>query len=305
MRTSSPELACGAQPKAFESYPGSKDASGTAETIISLFPMHSVYIEPFLGNGAVMRKKTPALWSVGIDKDPQVIAAWRRVACAGLEVIEGCGIEWMERGGRLPADALVYCDPPYVLSTRKGRRIYRCELSDADHERLISAIEALPCAVFISGYESELYTRRLAGWPHTSFPAMTRGGLKTEHLWWRSTIANFSVDARYAGRGFRERERIKRKVNRWVGKFETLPLNERWAVLSRLTESAREIARGSLGPAMKASAAAPDDSGDGRSRQVPTAGSGDAGHRDLASPKVASLPATSLFPAVLQKTEIQ
>jgi len=32
-------------------------------------PPHEVYIEPFLGGGAIMRQKRPALLNIGLDLD--------------------------------------------------------------------------------------------------------------------------------------------------------------------------------------------------------------------------------------------
>ena len=40
-------------------YPGGKAGAGVYQTIINLMPPHDVYIEPFLGGGAVMRLKRP------------------------------------------------------------------------------------------------------------------------------------------------------------------------------------------------------------------------------------------------------
>lgn len=48
-------------------YPGGKGTS--FQKIINQIPPHRVYIEPFLGHGAVMREKRPALLNIGIDKN--------------------------------------------------------------------------------------------------------------------------------------------------------------------------------------------------------------------------------------------
>src|SRR5919198_4161482 len=58
-------------------YPGGKNAPGVYQTIINLMPPHEVYIEPFLGSGAIMRLKRQARLNIGIDSDPQAIAQWR------------------------------------------------------------------------------------------------------------------------------------------------------------------------------------------------------------------------------------
>jgi len=48
-------------------YPGGKNGSGVYQRIINLMPPHDLYIEPFLGSGAVMRLKRPARLNIGLD----------------------------------------------------------------------------------------------------------------------------------------------------------------------------------------------------------------------------------------------
>jgi hypothetical protein len=47
-------------------YPGGKEMA--APRIINLMPPHDVYLEPFLGGGAVLRAKKPARLSIGVDR---------------------------------------------------------------------------------------------------------------------------------------------------------------------------------------------------------------------------------------------
>lgn len=61
-------------------YPGGKSGAGVYQTLINLMPPHEIYIEPFLGAGAVMRMKRPAKMNIGIDIDPKVIRAWQSAA---------------------------------------------------------------------------------------------------------------------------------------------------------------------------------------------------------------------------------
>jgi site-specific DNA-adenine methylase len=42
-----------------QSYPGGKAGAGVAQRLINLMPTHAVYIEPFLGHGAVLLHKRP------------------------------------------------------------------------------------------------------------------------------------------------------------------------------------------------------------------------------------------------------
>ena len=70
-------------------YPGGKNAPGVYQTIINLMPPHAVYIEPFLGSGAVMRMKRPALQNIGIDADPQAIARWQDPIAGNVDISAG------------------------------------------------------------------------------------------------------------------------------------------------------------------------------------------------------------------------
>ena len=55
-------------------YPGGKGGDGVYQTIINLMPPHKIYIEPFLGAGAIMRAKRPApISSIGVDIDTAAI----------------------------------------------------------------------------------------------------------------------------------------------------------------------------------------------------------------------------------------
>ena len=60
-------------------------------------------------------------------------------------------------------NVLIYCDPPYVLSTR-CRKQYRHEMTDEDHEALLEALLQHKGPAIISGYSSPLYEERLKDW---------------------------------------------------------------------------------------------------------------------------------------------
>jgi len=148
------------------------------------------------------------------------------------------GIEFLRKyafGGR----ELVYCDPPYLMETRSGRRLYEYEMSAGQHRRLLRCLRSLPCAVIISGYWSEMYAQELNGWTTTTFQSMTRGGRQaTEWLWFNFPQPIALHDYCFLGKDFRERERIKRKKARWVERLRTMPILERRALLCAIAETA-------------------------------------------------------------------
>jgi DNA adenine methylase len=226
-------------------YPGGKAGAGVFQTIINRMPPHRVYIEPFLGGGAIMRHKKPASLNIGIDRDPEAVKAVARAGIAGngeggFHFEAGDGLAFL-RSYRFAGDELVYCDPPYLFGTRRSERTrYAFELGDAgEHRALLDILTALPCMVMISGYWSRLYAARLGHWHSVRFQAMTHGGPRTEWLWSNFPEPVALHDYRHLGASFRERERIKRKKQRWTSRLHRLPMLERQALLAAIDEAWR------------------------------------------------------------------
>lgn len=216
-------------------YPGAgKGGAGVAQTIINQIPPHRVYIEPFAGGAAVFRAKAPAASSVLMDRDPAVAEHWRRTLTArnDVEILEGCAIEWLaSRVWR--GDEFVYLDPPYHPSTRADPDLYRCELDDGGHRELLRVVAGVPAPVALSGYRCELYddAAARAGWRRLDFNAMTRGGVRVESLWMNYAPPAVLAEYTYAGANFRERQRINRKVERWLADLARMTPVERGALL--------------------------------------------------------------------------
>lgn len=228
-------------------YPGGKGAPGFADWIVGHLPAHVFYAEPFAGKGAVYRAKPPALKTVLVDQDSHVVDWWARRPAPGRVVLEGDGIRFVELAADLGVrDLVLYCDPPYLHSTRSRRRIYRREMTDAQHERLLQALVRLRCPALISGYDSPLYREQLAGWQHTTREVMTRGGvLRTESLWsnWRRHQGPPpAVAVNYAdlGADYRERENNAKLLRRWRERFTSWPYARQRAVLLELLDAHNE-----------------------------------------------------------------
>lgn len=255
------------------SYFGGKNGAGVYQTIINHMPPHRVYIEPFLGGGAIMRLKRPAAVNVGLDLDAGVIASFKEhgsalaasgditrssdarrrrspdpqmvaTPTANNEVgryrwICGDAIAYLQKR-RYGAGELVYCDPPYMHETRGRKDRYKFEMSDVDHRRFLRVALQVPAMVIISGYWTSLYSEMLAAWNHSTFQTTNRAGqLTEEHLWFNYPRPVELHDYRYLGTNFRERERIKRKKARWVGKLSRMPMLERQAIMGALAETSR------------------------------------------------------------------
>jgi len=211
-------------------YFGSKATSGLCQAIIALMPPHETYIETHLGGGAIMKRKPPALNNIGIDLDPKPLAAFD--CNYPMQRVNGCAHRFLAEYPYQGSE-LIYSDPPYLSHTRTSGRRYRFDYEEQDHIELLELLKTLPCDIIVSGYPSSLYEERLSGWRSLELQVMNQGGVRTEKLWF-----NFTVDrvhwARYAGKNFTDRQRIKRKAANWGRRYQGLPRAERLAVLAAM-----------------------------------------------------------------------
>jgi DNA adenine methylase len=90
-------------------------------------------------------------------------------------------------------DVLLYCDPPYLASSRNSTN-YRHEMGAADqHFALLEALVDCEASVVLSGYDSRLYQLKLDNWSRVDLKAWTGNGIRngstktagdrTEVLW--------------------------------------------------------------------------------------------------------------------------
>lgn len=236
-------------------------------------PPHEVYIEPFAGSAAVARLKREAALNVICELDPIALQTARDAGGAArrnrrVGPGQACTFETGEFAGSLdvpavevlPADRqprwiwiagdgldllehhqfdgceLVYCDPPYMRSTRKSTKdLYRFEWTDHHHSRLLKWAAETKAKVIISGYASVMYREALElipkPWNCEGFEVMTRRGRATEILWWNFERPAVLHDDRFLGDGFRDRERIRRRQARWIARLQRMDPAERYALL--------------------------------------------------------------------------
>jgi DNA adenine methylase len=250
-------------------YPGGKNAAGVYHTIINQMPPHRIYIEPFLGSGAILRNKRPADgMSYGIEPDQEVFTSWQQFEAPGfhtpelqpktqsdlatlvfkrtpngksvsLRIASGTFDDWRFRSGVHwdHDETLIYMDPPYLKEAIASTRpIYKHDYSDwFSHEELLRfALSVQRARVMISGYDHPLYAERLAGWRKITYTGMTRGGARQECLWMNYAEPVELHDYTYLGDGYREREDIRRQQRRWIRKLQAMPVQQRFALVAVL-----------------------------------------------------------------------
>lgn len=248
-------------------YPGSKFT--IAPWIVSNFPEHGTYLEPYFGGGSVLFNKEPSTletindlngdianlfkvirdfpeklarfvnftpWSrdeyyLSYEKTGDSVEDARRFLvrmwqafgakssdrCGWRNSINAKGPDNPALWSRLPEQiiyfaqrlravqienqpaiklikrykqpgVLIYADPPYPLSTRSGR-MYKHEMTDADHEELLVVLNEHPGPVLLSSYPCELYKNQLKHWTVKTKTAQAEGGRQRQELLWINPVA--------------------------------------------------------------------------------------------------------------------
>jgi DNA adenine methylase len=115
----------------------------------------------------------------------------------GVQIVHGDALELIRRHDG--PDTLFYLDPPYLPATRTARSVYRHELAEADHCRLLETISAIRGMVALSGYRSELYDHALQCWerheierPNDSGQGKTKQR-RTEVIWLNPACDRFRL----------------------------------------------------------------------------------------------------------------
>ena len=109
----------------------------------------------------------------------RIMEAAKRLKDAQIEHMDA--IELIRRFNH--SDVLIYCDPPYILSTRHGKQ-YRHELDDAGHVRLLDALLNHKGPVIVSGYDNDMYENQLRGWHREEKTAYSQIASRKQEVIW-------------------------------------------------------------------------------------------------------------------------
>lgn len=251
-----------------DSFPGGKGLLFRHH--INRIPPHKVFVSLFAGHCAVAENKAPAELNILLDLDEDVLAAWEQHivssggGAASRDVMERWhypiffgddrvfkwrGAVWvlslydalifLDKERPFP-DWFVYADPPYLRSVRSWKqKLYKHEFwTEREHRKLINGLKLLSCKTMLCGYPSPLYDELLIDWQSASFNAQCRSGETREDWIWINYQQPLVLhDYQWLGDDFRNRERIKRKAQRWVNRFEKLPILERQAIIGQLKQA--------------------------------------------------------------------
>lgn len=109
-------------------------------------------------------------------------------------------------------NTLFYVDPPYMHETRSAGsvdhldikyRMYRHEMSDAEHSELLEALDQVEGMVLVSGYSAPLYDEHMAasGWRRLTTDAYADGARPRTEVLWLNPACVEALDAVHRGAG--------------------------------------------------------------------------------------------------------
>ena len=121
---------------------------------------------------------------------PNPAKAWARLSTTVQQAsrrLQGVQIEHLDAIDLIrrynTEDVFIYADPPYLPETRKNY-LYRCEMTEEQHRKLLEALSRHPGKVLLSGYDNALYNSLLPGWRKVHRQTQAEcGKRRTETLW--------------------------------------------------------------------------------------------------------------------------
>ncbi len=256
-----------------KNYNGCKGGNGVYQQIISIIPPHNILVVPFLGHCGIVRNILPTNILIGVDASAKVINAWKKYLIKDLiyeykDDNKNILIKTDISKGNLPSiihlytdDALIflknklsnlisiyedtpviYLDPPYPIYSRKSTvKLYDYEMTDFQHQNLLSIIMKMEFFVLISTYDNKMYNDSLPKWFKLNFSVGTRNGKAIETVYYNYSLSDGLLhDYRYLGNDFKDRERIRLKINRWVKGLEKLESREQMAIIRSIIHKDRD-----------------------------------------------------------------
>lgn len=216
-------------------YNGGKNGDGVYQLIINQIPPHKIWIEACAGSAAITKNICPAAQSFVFEVEP-VQASKLKIELNNRAVIFNSNfmdgsIDRLSCGEA----TFIYIDPPYMKSTRLGKRnIYKEEWTDNDHEKFLWWLTERREMIMVNHPICHAYMCTLGDWRRVEYKYMSRGGLLDDCLWMNYRTQDRLHDYSYVGSDRTERQRIKRKADRVIAKLSALPGIERNAIIERI-----------------------------------------------------------------------
>lgn len=225
-------------------YYGGQRSAGHFQNLINIIPKSDIYIEGFLGLSGVFSNIVNDENSkyIGFDLLPEIIDRWNKIRKPNEFFFNSCYSHIANILSMFPEEKkFVHFDPPY-RKTRSPKLYVHDLKTDDDFLKLINFIKSIQksCSIVISHPKDELFDILLNenGWSFIYFETNTRNGLIPNGCYINYDSCNIELaDYSYIGQDFTDRQRIQRKLDRYQNKINSLPIDERKALLKILNKN--------------------------------------------------------------------
>ncbi len=224
--------------KSNRTYPGGKNRDGVYQKIINMIPESiNTVIEPFCGSAAILRRLPKDIKKIGFEIDPQQVLILKTMNELDDAFISNTDFfTTIKNPIYQQSNTLAFIDPPYPEECRKQPLgMYVNELTDEQHIKLLKAIKKFKCKVIICSYPNSIYSKYLKGWQKTEYTAYDRrNNARTEVMWYNYDTNGKLYTYQHLGNNYRERYKLKVKINRLISKINNLPQQEKYAIINAI-----------------------------------------------------------------------
>jgi len=208
-------------------YTGHKGIAGVLQTIINEVPRHNAYYELFAGSGIIGITLPACTVKNFNDLDCRVHGAYSHARADTINITNKPATDILQslncRAGT--TDTFIFCDPPYLHSTRHSDKLYKHEMSDTDHIKFLSAVKSSPHRIAIIHPVCKLYEDALQSWRSVQLKIRYNTKTSIEKLYMNYPTQELQT-YKFWGSDCWKRQAKKRRAIRHSHKSIIIPLPE-------------------------------------------------------------------------------
>ena len=218
--------------KSKNNYVGFKGGQTILPKLMSHVPDSKRYFSFFFGSGGLELSQSfnDTSWIIA-EKDQAL-----RLKASTMDHVVYNDYQDIVANFDFTSDDFVFCDPPYLLNTRKsGRKYYKNEFNLEDHKKFLNIIKNCKAKVMITHPFCDLYDSFLTDWYKIDFTYMSQSGWFEDGIYLNYLSCSVALKSyKYLGCDRTERQMIKRKRENFCKKFESLSYHEKLAFLKQI-----------------------------------------------------------------------
>ncbi len=216
-------------------FTGSKGIQGLPHKIINLIPTHQFYYELFAGSAAIAQLLPHSKNKVLTDINPDTIEYLKKTYTGGGIIENLDALPTLKSLHGKDKSTFVFLDPTYMKATTSEDR-YEYTLNDTDHVELLTTSLQMKFNIMIIHPACKLYDSMLSNWYWKTITVRYHKKNCITRLYMNYPPPLKLHTTQYLGNGRTDRQRIKRKGDRWISKLTNMAPLEQQYILEKIKE---------------------------------------------------------------------